>query len=182
MKTLKIANRASVAFLIAAAAWIGAVHILPAGPSATWILLLGAIFCLSFVWMLIFRLRVLLGDPERRWRDLALLLGSFALMVLVFAWVHQQIGLMDMSGAGTRGTRDFSDALYFSVVTITTVGYGDFIPTGAGRSIAALQGLLGYFILGIMVSTGFQLIAPHTEPSLTPTQGDQGDERQRETS
>ena len=180
MKSLQIANRASVALLIAAGTLVGALYFLPVGESGPWILLLATIFCVTFLWMLIFRLRVLLGQPERRWRDLSLLFGSFLLMVVVFAWVHQQIGLMDVSGPGMRGTRNFGDALYFSVVTITTIGYGDFIPMGAGRSIAALQGLLGYFILGIMVSTGFQLIAPHTEPSLTPTQGSQGDDQQRE--
>jgi hypothetical protein len=85
-------------------------------------------------------------------------------LILVFAWVHSRIGLMDLSGPVPRATRDFGDAVYFSVVTITTLGLGDFIPLGPGRPIAALQALMGYFILGILVSTGFQIIAPHTAP------------------
>ncbi len=59
-----------------------------------------------------------------------------------------------MSGIRPRVTTDFADALYFSNVTTTTLGYGDFPPLGPGRPVAALQGLVGYMILGIMVSAG----------------------------
>lgn len=37
-------------------------------------------------------------------------------------------------------------------------------PIGAGRIIAAMQGMVGYVILGIMVSNGFQLLAPSESP------------------
>lgn len=128
------------------------------------IAIMGGLFAIAFMWLLIVRLRSLLAHPDRRWLELGLLVFNFVALILVFAWVHHSIGLMDMSGPGARGTRDFGDALYFSIITITTLGYGDFIPIGPGRPIAAMQGLLGYFILGILVSTGFQLIAPHTNP------------------
>ncbi|MEK6858636.1 MAG: potassium channel family protein, partial [Nanoarchaeota archaeon] len=38
------------------------------------------------------------------------------------------------------------DALYFSTVTITTVGYGDFVPLGVNRWLAALEAFLGMLI------------------------------------
>ena len=40
----------------------------------------------------------------------------------------------------------FEDALYFSTVTITTVGYGDFVPLGVNRWLAALEAFLGMLI------------------------------------
>lgn len=177
MKSLIAANSASLSVVLTAAGLIALVYTQPGGGPGTWVAILAGLFSLSFVWMLIFRLRVVLADPERRWRELLLLAGNFAGMLLVFAWVHHEIGLVDLSGGAMQGTRDFSDALYFSVVTLTTLGFGDFIPSGAGRAIAAMQGLLGYVILGILVSTGFQLIAPHTEPSLKPGQ-DQSDQNE----
>ncbi|KGE03400.1 ion transporter [Pseudohaliea rubra] len=41
-------------------------------------------------------------------------------------------------------------SIYWAIVTITTVGYGDFVPvTAAGRSIAATGMLLGYAIIAV---------------------------------
>ena len=54
---------------------------------------------------------------------------------------------------------DFLTALYFSIVTLTTLGYGDFAPAESLRLMAALQAILGYLYLGtvvaIMSNTGF---------------------------
>lgn len=48
----------------------------------------------------------------------------------------------------------FVDALYFSVVTLTTVGYGDFAPqTDAGKLFTALYVLVGVGILLAFVTT-----------------------------
>lgn len=47
----------------------------------------------------------------------------------------------------------FGRMLYFSAVTITTVGYGDVVPlTGLSRSLAALEATLGIVLLGLFVS------------------------------
>jgi hypothetical protein len=46
--------------------------------------------------------------------------------------------------------------VYFSVVTFTTVGYGDYLPYGASKIIASIQALLGFgyfaFVIGIVGS------------------------------
>ena len=48
----------------------------------------------------------------------------------------------------------FSRMLYFSAVTITTVGYGDVVPlTGAARFFAALEATLGIILLGLFISS-----------------------------
>jgi len=48
----------------------------------------------------------------------------------------------------------FVDALYFSVVTLTTVGYGDFAPqTDVGKLFTALYVLVGIGILLTFVTT-----------------------------
>lgn len=49
---------------------------------------------------------------------------------------------------------DFPDALWWSFVTATTVGYGDISPSsGAGRIVAALLMLVGIGLIGSLTST-----------------------------
>ena len=46
-----------------------------------------------------------------------------------------------------------SDFLYFSVVTLTTLGYGDFVSAGSvGRGLSALEALTGQIFLGTVVA------------------------------
>ncbi len=165
MRPLVTTTAAFLAVVLTGGAWIGLVTRVSGTEPGLAVALLGAAFTVAFMWLLIQRLRSLLLHPDRRRRELLLLAANFAVLVLAFAWVHSQIGLMDLSGPAPRATRDLGDAVYFSIVTITTLGYGDFIPLGPGRPVAAMQALIGYFILGILVSTGFQLIAPHRAPA-----------------
>lgn len=48
-------------------------------------------------------------------------------------------------------TQDFADNLYFTLVTFTTPGYGDFRPQDGLRLIAATQAILGYLFLGLLI-------------------------------
>lgn len=46
------------------------------------------------------------------------------------------------------------DVMYFSAVTLLTVGYGDITPQGIGRWIAMIQSLIGYLLpAAFVVST-----------------------------
>lgn len=44
------------------------------------------------------------------------------------------------------------DACYFSIVTFTTLGYGDLSPVGGLRILAAFEGLFGAITLGFLVA------------------------------
>jgi len=48
---------------------------------------------------------------------------------------------------------DFESSLYFSLVTYTTVGYGDVVATTQWRVVSAVEGLVGILMCGW--STGF---------------------------
>jgi hypothetical protein len=50
---------------------------------------------------------------------------------------------------------DVPNALYFSIVTFTTLGYGDMQPIPKMRIVAASQALVGYAYLGLIVATLF---------------------------
>jgi len=55
-----------------------------------------------------------------------------------------------------RGATGWLDALYFSIVTQLTIGYGDIHPLGSARVVTSIQGLIGVaftvLILGRIVS------------------------------
>ena len=78
---------------------------------------------------------------------IAFVLASAAINICSFAFLHHSTGLHDTTGLGVSIT--FRDALYFSVVTFTTLGYGDFQPLPSGRLGAAFQALSGYVYLGL---------------------------------
>ncbi len=76
--------------------------------------------------------------------------------VLILAILTFAIGyriLCGIHGQGIEpGTPDFVDCLYFSVVTITSLGYGDLHPLGASRILAAMEVLSGLVFIGVFVS------------------------------
>jgi voltage-gated potassium channel len=79
-------------------------------------------------------------------------LTFYALLVIVFGCLYR-IAELTLGGAqfivhGRVAALTFSDALYFSVVTISTVGYGDIVPNGAlVRGLAGLEVVCGLMLL-----------------------------------
>ena len=54
---------------------------------------------------------------------------------------------------GANSTDRQSDLLYFSLVTLSTIGYGDIVPlTGEARMLAALEGVIGVLYIAITVA------------------------------
>jgi len=72
----------------------------------------------------------------------------FFLSVLVLATVFG--ALMFVVEGPANGFTSIPKSVYWTIVTITTVGYGDITPqTGLGQFVAALAMLLGYSILAV---------------------------------
>lgn len=84
--------------------------------------------------------RLIWGYGERPFQTL----GLAVLIILVSAFFYYFSGAV--SGVGVIQRVNFWDSLYFSAVTYTTVGYGDYVPLGWGRFIAAVEALSGILI------------------------------------
>ena len=59
--------------------------------------------------------------------------------------------LLELQSSTGRVHGDFLDALYFSVVTFTSLGYGDIRPVGGARLLAGIESLLGVFAISLFV-------------------------------
>src|SRR4030042_732682 len=84
------------------------------------------------------RLKFILTDPDLR--GMFLVVG---LIVLVGALFYSKVE-----------NWNFFDSLYFCIVTLATVGYGDFTPhTALGKLFTVIYILIGVGVLEVFVST-----------------------------
>jgi Ion channel len=76
---------------------------------------------------------------------------------------------------GSRPSGRETDLLYFSLITLSTIGYGDIVPlSGEARVLAALEGVTGVLYIAITVAllvSRFR-IEPSESPHLTDTTRD----------
>ncbi len=85
---------------------------------------------------------------------------SFSMVLIVLCALFYFIAGLEANGEALRlefhvpfsqNVESFFNALYFSVVTFTTLGYGDLIPIGPSRALAAMEAFFGNFTLALFV-------------------------------
>lgn len=81
-----------------------------------------------------------------------LLIAGFAVLFFLIG-VQQgdlRVGL-DLANGPLRNLHDLGSCLYYSVVTFTTLGYGDITPRGLARPLAAFEAFAGSFTMALFV-------------------------------
>lgn len=79
---------------------------------------------------------------------LAVVLGSAAVYALLAAFAPEHAPSIPPGPLWQQ----ILNALYFSVVNITTLGYGDIVPHGASKILAALEATTGFALFGLLIS------------------------------
>lgn len=84
-------------------------------------------------------------------------LCTYLLIGIIFASAYSLLELYDTKAFNTPGSVPFSerseDSIYFSFVTLTTLGYGDITPASPGaRTLAMFEAILGQFFLTVLVA------------------------------
>ncbi len=92
-----------------------------------------------FEWIKSLLLGMVVGYGEKPLR----VLGNALFTILLYAMVYKYFGAIN--------DRSFESCLYFSAITFTTVGYGDFAPHGIFRLIAASEALTGIVLSGLFL-------------------------------
>jgi len=98
-------------------------------------------------------------DNEIRWTDVAELLRIYLATLIGFTLVnatlegmHFLAGTPPPFGFGAGDAQPLLDSLYFTVVTMTTLGFGDIVPhTWDGKVLLVVQSLISYFMFALMV-------------------------------
>ena len=73
----------------------------------------------------------------------------------VFYWVLDAAGLPGLVEHGQPvpgGLSGLVHAVYFSFVTVTSIGFGDIVPAGTARVVAILEAAAGLLMFGIIIS------------------------------
>jgi len=84
------------------------------------------------------RMRIVFGNPELR----GLFLFTGIIVVLGALFYHKVEGW------------NYFNSLYFTVITLTTIGYGDFVPvTPLGKMFTIIYVFLGLGVLAMFIST-----------------------------
>jgi len=82
-------------------------------------------------------------------RFLAVVLGGFLSINIVFATTYMLLGIEHLQGSEPEMSA-FTNAFFFSIHTLTTVGYGNMFPRGAGANlVAAIEAATGLMVFAI---------------------------------
>lgn len=89
--------------------------------------------------------------------DVWVIVLSFLAIVFACAWLYDiasrhGCGIQATFIHGTSVLPTFWTCLYFSVVTISTLGYGDYRPTSYSQLVAALEVISGIVLAGILIA------------------------------
>lgn len=83
----------------------------------------------------------------------SLVLGIYLFVIFIFALLYWILNIPFNHG-DKISQLCFSDSLYFSVVTITTLGYGDISPSGGvGKLLTGSEAVFGILILGLFLNS-----------------------------
>lgn len=85
-----------------------------------------------------------------------LFLSSVGCIITLFGKSYSMLGLKHTIAVTADACGpvpvNLSEAVYFSVVTWTTVGYGDLAPCGRTRLVANVEALIGYLVMALLIA------------------------------
>ncbi|WP_332691427.1 ion channel [Halalkalibacter lacteus] len=112
--------------------------------------------------LMLLRYRPIRGTHSVSLRHFTLLVLVYITVILSFSILYLGLELLGVEvlkegNSHVEGTVNhlLEDIIYFSAVTLLSVGYGDLVPIGIGRFIAIVQALFGYLLPAAFVVTTF---------------------------
>ncbi len=102
-------------------------------------------------------------------------ISVYLLLALVFARFYHLLEMVQPGGFVNQTSKlppTYHDLIYYSFVTVTTVGYGDIVAANpAAKSLAMLEAIVGVFYLATLISRLTSLYQPSRRNSDTNDHG-----------
>ena len=118
-----------------------------------------------FVYILVVLFRHILRSRVVEAEVLYGAIACYLLISYVWAFLYQILYILD-PGAFSYGAHEaltFFDFLYYSFITITTVGYGDLTPaTDHAKSLAVVEAIVGMFYTALVIARLVDLYSAQT--------------------
>jgi hypothetical protein len=89
------------------------------------------------------------------WTSYRFLLLAYPILILVFSVLYWFVAYFSESDETILDQP--LQAIYFSVVTFTTLGYGDISPQGFNKFLATLEATVGIVFIGLMINRVFHV-------------------------
>ena len=159
-------------FYLGLALWIPAIVGVWLGffaPSSSWLATAPVLMTFFLIYTIYRLLMHVLRSEEVTSETISAALCVYILLGMV--WGMFYFGLESFQPGSYRGLSDFgyseglgSSCLYYSYVTLTTLGYGDVTPvTAAARSLSYVEALLGQLFLAVLIA---RLVGMHIAHSM----------------
>ncbi|HUV25389.1 MAG TPA: potassium channel family protein [Methanomassiliicoccales archaeon] len=141
----------AVSMLISTLAGVSGVPVLRAASSA--LILIPLIFMVTILFEGVLHYHNRAREP--------LLLMAFA-FISIFLMMYTFATILYMNNLVVDNTGNFVsfyDVFYFSGVTWTTVGYGDYIPEGVGKALAIFESMLGWVLMSLITAIFIRILS-----------------------
>ena len=106
-------------------------------------------------------MKVISKISDISWR---LILSYAILVILLFSILFYFTSIYSLDNGLSKSNPTFFTSIYFSVVTFSSLGYGDIAPLGISRIFSMIEVILGLFFIGIIVS---KIVSMRQETILT---------------
>jgi hypothetical protein len=158
-------------------------------PKSVLIILLAILISTNLAWFLGEwlrpRLRVLVGVfriLQQMWEALLAFLLGYAAIIFIFAcfyaaaWQHNRSSAFQGINLVSLVPPSFGQFVYFSVVTMATLGYGDVIPSDAvTRTLACIEVVIGVGWVTVVLSAASALARPRVNQMLKEEWQEEGE-------
>jgi potassium channel LctB len=130
------------------------------------LLVLLTFVCLS-IWVMFKSLLQLLNTkrfacPVFSWRHFFVLLLAYLICILGFTVLYLGLEIAGYSSVIIYNLNEelspvtyVGNLIYFSTMTMLSVGYGDITPLGLAKLLASIQALIGYLLPAAFIVSGF---------------------------
>jgi voltage-gated potassium channel len=105
--------------------------------------------------------RILSPEVYATWTDVIYLVAVYATLIAAFTILHLTLSVSQGAGTYNGNQNTLFDFLYFSVVVMTTLGFGDIAPAaGWAKFLVMVQCLTSYLMLALLIGVMTKGVLP----------------------